>query len=69
MNDLLFKHIEHIQFKYYYYLDSLLSSVTSAAKASGFAPSSSNWEQMFRVSRSKPVPNKFDISNTTKIIN
>ena len=46
--------------------DSLFNSVTSAAKASGLAPSSNNWEQMFKVSRSKPVPNKFDISKTTK---
>ena len=46
-------------------IDSLFNSVTSAAKASGLAPSSSNCAQMFKVSRSRPVPNKFDISKTT----
>lgn len=46
---------------------SLPSSTKSAAKASGFPPSSNNCAQMFKVSRSRPVPNKFDISKTTKI--
>lgn len=47
-------------------MDSLFNSVTSAAKASGLAPSSNNWAQMFKVSRSRPVASKFDISKTTK---
>lgn len=46
---------------------SFRSSSTTAARASGLTPASSNWTQTLSVSSSNPVLSKSDISLTAKV--